>query len=254
MHKKQERRCVACRQNKQQNEMIRIARINQEFVIDTFFATLCACKEKNYTAAVFSAIGKDMKSLINHYASMYKYNGVYKNLWQNSKFDHYAPLLMSEKAYHIFSNNKDSYQKYKASHKENTDELLYWEHITPNEVVWQRICNVYHRLISANIEESNLKNEVEKCFSNHKLLLLTKTESNKLDEIGGRTGKAIDIIRNSDASINVAAYRIKLLFDEGIINYMYLNKKRLSKNEIVNDNGCFVDKGLSYFTDNSFVI
>ena len=34
MHKKQERRCVACRQNKQQNEMIRIARINQEFVID----------------------------------------------------------------------------------------------------------------------------------------------------------------------------------------------------------------------------
>ncbi len=34
MHIKQERRCVACRQNKQQNEMIRITRLNQEFVID----------------------------------------------------------------------------------------------------------------------------------------------------------------------------------------------------------------------------
>ena len=34
MHIKQERRCVACRLNKQQNEMLRIARINDEYVID----------------------------------------------------------------------------------------------------------------------------------------------------------------------------------------------------------------------------
>ena len=34
MHIKQERRCVACRQNKQQKEMLRIARINEECVID----------------------------------------------------------------------------------------------------------------------------------------------------------------------------------------------------------------------------
>lgn len=34
MHIKTERRCVACRANKQQNEMIRIARVNQECLID----------------------------------------------------------------------------------------------------------------------------------------------------------------------------------------------------------------------------
>ena len=34
MHIKKERRCVACRQNKQQNEMLRIARINEDFIID----------------------------------------------------------------------------------------------------------------------------------------------------------------------------------------------------------------------------
>ena len=34
MHIKQERRCVACRQNKQQKEMLRIARINEECIID----------------------------------------------------------------------------------------------------------------------------------------------------------------------------------------------------------------------------
>ena len=34
MHIKQNRRCVACRETKQQNEMLRIARINDEFIID----------------------------------------------------------------------------------------------------------------------------------------------------------------------------------------------------------------------------
>ena len=34
MHIKKERRCVACRQTKQQNEMLRIARINEDFIID----------------------------------------------------------------------------------------------------------------------------------------------------------------------------------------------------------------------------
>ena len=34
MHIKQERRCVACRQNKQQNEMLRIARINNQYLLD----------------------------------------------------------------------------------------------------------------------------------------------------------------------------------------------------------------------------
>ena len=34
MHIKQERKCVACRNSKQQNEMLRIARINDQFLID----------------------------------------------------------------------------------------------------------------------------------------------------------------------------------------------------------------------------
>lgn len=34
MHIKQERRCVACRQAKLQNEMLRIARVENEYFID----------------------------------------------------------------------------------------------------------------------------------------------------------------------------------------------------------------------------
>lgn len=34
MHIKQERRCVACRENKQQIEMLRIARINNQYFTD----------------------------------------------------------------------------------------------------------------------------------------------------------------------------------------------------------------------------
>ena len=34
MHIKKERRCVACRENKQQADMLRITHINNEFVID----------------------------------------------------------------------------------------------------------------------------------------------------------------------------------------------------------------------------
>lgn len=34
MHIKQERRCVACRESKQQKEMLRIARINEDYIID----------------------------------------------------------------------------------------------------------------------------------------------------------------------------------------------------------------------------
>ena len=34
MHIKQNRKCVACRNSKQQNEMLRIARIENEYIID----------------------------------------------------------------------------------------------------------------------------------------------------------------------------------------------------------------------------
>ena len=34
MHTKQQRKCVACRESKQQNEMLRIAKVNDCFIID----------------------------------------------------------------------------------------------------------------------------------------------------------------------------------------------------------------------------
>ena len=34
MHIKQQRKCVACRESKQQNEMLRIAKVNDCFIID----------------------------------------------------------------------------------------------------------------------------------------------------------------------------------------------------------------------------
>ena len=34
MHKKQERRCVACRNSRQQHEMLRVARLNQQYELD----------------------------------------------------------------------------------------------------------------------------------------------------------------------------------------------------------------------------
>jgi SMC interacting uncharacterized protein involved in chromosome segregation len=166
----------------------------------------------------------------------------------------YKPLLMSENAHRILENNKGSYMSYKTTRKGNMDELLYWEHITPNEIVWERICLAYKKFLSNIIEENSLREEVKKCFSNHRLILLTKSESDKLDKKGGRTGQKITAIREADANINVAAYRIKLLFDEDIVKYMYLNGNMLSKEKIVNNNGSFIDKGLEYFTKDFFVI
>ena len=37
MHIKQQRKCVACRECKQQNEMLRIAKVNNNFLIDENF-------------------------------------------------------------------------------------------------------------------------------------------------------------------------------------------------------------------------
>lgn len=34
MHIKKERRCVSCRESKQQSEMLRVAKIDQEFMLD----------------------------------------------------------------------------------------------------------------------------------------------------------------------------------------------------------------------------
>ena len=83
----------------------------QEFVIDTFVNTLSMCKDKNYTCKMFSIIAKDMKCLINHYASMYKHKDTYENLWQDSNFEFYESLLMSENAHRILVGKEGSYKR-----------------------------------------------------------------------------------------------------------------------------------------------
>ena len=51
MHIKKERRCVSCRESKQQNEMLRIAKVNNDFIIDHNLklggrgAYVCKCSE-----------------------------------------------------------------------------------------------------------------------------------------------------------------------------------------------------------------
>ena len=51
MHIKKERRCVSCRESKQQTEMLRIAKVNNDFIIDHNHklggrgAYVCKCSE-----------------------------------------------------------------------------------------------------------------------------------------------------------------------------------------------------------------
>ena len=226
----------------------------QEFVIDTLVNTIDSCKSKNYSGNMFSLIAKDLKCLINHYASMYKYNDTYENLWQDSKFEFYGSLLMSDNAHRIFKDKKGSYIKYKDNHKGKNEELLYWEHITPNEIVWKRICLVYEKFWADNIEETTLRHEVEKCFFAHKLVLLTKKESKDLDKKWGRNGQRIDAIKDANPIVNIAAYRIKKLFEDDIVKCMWVGKKQLFQNDIVDENGNFVNEGLAYFTSEDFVL
>ena len=51
MHTKQDRRCVACRNVKQQHEMIRVARVNNEYLLDIKFVLdgrgAYVCKDKD---------------------------------------------------------------------------------------------------------------------------------------------------------------------------------------------------------------
>ena len=113
----------------------------QDYVVDTFVSIITMCKENNkYSKELFSSYGSMQtlkKGLITHYPSIYKKGHSSINLWQQAKIEDFKPLLMSANAYEIF-NNKDnkklSYKKYKNLHKEDEKKLLYWEHITPNDI------------------------------------------------------------------------------------------------------------------------
>lgn len=135
--------------------------------------------------------------------------------------------------------------------------MLYWEHITPNEVVWKRICFVYKEFLSNNIEENCLRDNIKKCFTNHRLVLLTKSESDNLDKKGGRTGNLITNSRDDQGILqsNIAEQRISLLFtDDCGVNSLYLNNEPLKQADIFDENYNFSEKVKSYFSNDLFVI
>ncbi len=224
----------------------------QEFVIEVFASTIKTCKDKNISQTAFLTGSGALKGLINHYASMYKNNDSYKNLWQTANFEDFKPLLMSENAYYLFKDKKGSYKKYKDSHKENDNELLYWEHITPNDVIWTRILNVFDDYIAETFNDVNvLKKKISNCFNEHRLLMLTKAEQLLLDRKGGRTGKKI-IDKYTNQSI--AEQRIHLLLTECNVCSLYLNGNELKATEIFDENHKFAGEVKDYFTKEFFVI
>ncbi len=81
MHIKQERRCIVCRQPKQQAELLRLAKIGNQFVLDLNFklggrgAYICknkqclqqAIKKKAVNKAFKSNVGDEIYQLIGEY-------------------------------------------------------------------------------------------------------------------------------------------------------------------------------------------
>lgn len=81
MHIKTERRCVACRQAKLQSELLRVARVNNEFMIDKYHKLdgrgAYICKDKNcinltikkhlLNRAYKTNVGNDIYTLLGEY-------------------------------------------------------------------------------------------------------------------------------------------------------------------------------------------
>ncbi len=255
----------------------------QNYVINSITSILNNCIDKNVPTEVFESEGsrKTIKNgFIAHYASIY-YDTIsegFANFWQSSNIRHCRNILMSQKAYDIYDSirgnalyksrkekngiDKYSYAKYKTTHT-NPCELLYWEHISPNGSVWEEIKKLYSDGLKNN--SKIISTDVKKCFSEHSLLLITQEEAAKLDANGSRDGqKAINEYRALSLH-SVAAYRIKMLFDDVKIGSLYLYDKEkehclqepflqfTSFNEIYDGNG-FIGKVKDYFENNDFTI
>ena len=82
MHIKKERRCVLCKANKQQSDMLRVAKINDEFVIDLTHklggrgAYVCKSKECIMQAIKKRAFNRSFKQNIGE--DLYKKLGEYE--------------------------------------------------------------------------------------------------------------------------------------------------------------------------------
>ena len=146
--------------------------------------------------------------VVCHYASMYWNGEEYINMWQtnfNSKRYKGAekPLLMSKRAYEIITKIKDVNDETQFRDKENRNKpLLHWEHITPNGYVYKKLL-----LLS---KEKILKKDVENCFRHHKIVLLSKEESSKLD------GKGESFTEDDKKTLQIWQHKLNKDFKEDI--------------------------------------
>lgn len=82
MHIKKERRCIVCRKPQQQNEMLRIAKINKDFIIDDKNklggrgAYICKNKECINTAIKKRTLNRAFKMQVD--SSIYEKLGEYE--------------------------------------------------------------------------------------------------------------------------------------------------------------------------------
>ena len=234
----------------------------QEFVIGTICNYLNYCKDNKISKSLFESYGAKYavkNGLISHYASIYKLHtsGKFINLWQktfnktgeNKNIKFCDTLLMSKSAFELLNKIQkivdgeksgiNSYYEYRKNHNKSykaKDELLYWENITPNGVVFDKICKLYAKHKNYDIEIQI--NEVKKCFKNHKLLLLTKAEAEFLDKSFRSNGEAFE--------------RISYLYEKNDFA-LCLKGEYFERNEALSEND-FIGVVKKYFEDTCFII
>lgn len=231
----------------------------QDFVITIICNYLNYCKNNNVSEQLFKSYGAKYaikNGFISHYASIYQLQGEeqFVNIWQ--KIYYYANsneknfiknnLLMSEKANSLLekicvdiSNKKVcSYSDYRKHNeiKEDKSQQLYWEHITPNSAVFDRICNLY--MEHKDDSQKFCIDDVKKCFKNHKLVLLTKAEAEFLDKKFRSSGNA--------------EKRIEYLYSLKDF-VLHINGKRVNKQSALNENG-FIGEIKKYFEQGNFIV
>ena len=156
----------------------------------------------------------------------------------------------------VKKNYNGSYAKYKEKHKNDETNLIYWEHITPNEIVWQRVVDVFDNYNKSSFTYDELRAKIKDCFYGHRLILITKAEQIKLDKIGGRTGERVNGMDNINniKSRNIAEKRIQLLFEQCGVDSLYFNGKTLEEKDLFDYDGNFINEVKEYFAECNFSI
>lgn len=166
-----------------------------------------------------------VKNLITHYASMYEIDEgkkAYINIWKtliNEK------ILISEKAKEILDKSQSKDEKIKD---------LHWEHITPNEVVYKKLMQlVKNKTVS--------KERIKDCFAEHKLVLISKKESQHLDGAG-----------EDYKSSGTAKERLKHLQKNNVKYYLFDSKEKEYKEIPWETNEKIPDEITNYLTSDEY--